>query len=279
MVDGRQFLRECRVARPKSVSTFGRHADSFTITRETISNKLSTILGTERMQKLNVEKVIKIPAELKAADVLRQAIVDGDIAPGSRITESELSEQMQLSRATIRSALHQLAGEGLTSLKRYAGWSVVELSASDVWELYTVRSTMERLAGRIVAGAIDESKSNAVKKALSALERQCKTANWVKIADTDFEFHKQVIMLSGNERLIAQYALLEPQVRMYIRSLDSLFTDPGTIVEQHLNIAAAICDGDISRAGDLSEAHNLVDGEILARHLAAQEIKLAGSAR
>lgn len=229
------------------------------------------------MPKLNVEKVVKIPAELKAADVLRQAIVDGVIAPGSRITEGELSEQMQLSRATIRSALHQLAGEGLTSLKRYAGWSVVELSASDVWELYTVRSTMERLAGRLVAGSIDESKSNAVNRALLALERQCKTANWIKIADADFEFHKQIIALSANGRLIAQYALLESQVRMYIRSLDPLFTDPATIVEQHAKIATAICGGEILRAGDLSEEHNLVDGEILARHLAGQKIKLAGA--
>ena len=70
---------------------------------------------------MTLDKVVKVPAEIKAAEILRNAIVDGTIAPGSRITEGELSEQMQLSRATIRSALHQLASEGLTTLKRYAG--------------------------------------------------------------------------------------------------------------------------------------------------------------
>lgn len=229
------------------------------------------------MSKLNVVKIEKVPAELKAAEALRQAIIDGLIAPGSRITEGDLSEQMHLSRATIRSALQTLAGEGLTSLKRYAGWSVVQLSANDVWELYTVRSTMERLAARLVAGSIDRGKSATIGKALSVLERQCLARDWAKIADADFEFHKQIIALAGNGRLSGQYALFEPQMRMYIRALDPLFTDPATIIRQHEIIANAICSGDIAKAGDVAEDHNLVDGEMLARHLAAQELKLAGA--
>lgn len=226
------------------------------------------------MRNFNLGKVVKIPAEIKAADILRDAIVDGTIAPGSRITEGELSEKMQLSRATIRSALQQLAGEGLTTLKRYAGWSVVRLSASDVWELYTVRSTMERLSARLVAAKIDPQATSAIRKALAHLERQCRTGAWDKIADADFKFHKTIVQLAGNGRLVAQYASIESQVRMYIRSLDSLLFEPAAIVEQHEKIADAIMAGDVAGAGDLAEAHNLVDGESLARHLAAQELQV-----
>lgn len=231
------------------------------------------------MQSFKVGKVIKVPAEIKAADILRDAIVDGTIAPGSRITEGELSEKMQLSRATIRSALQQLAGEGLTTLKRYAGWSVVSLSPSDVWELYTVRSTMERLSARLVASKIDPQSVTEIKKALNNLEKQCKTAEWDKIADADFRFHKTIVALAGNSRLCSQYFSIESQVRMYIRSLDSLLFDPSTIILQHERIAEAIISGDIASAGDLAEDHNLVDGEILARHLAAQELHVPRIAR
>ncbi|MER9445635.1 GntR family transcriptional regulator [Mesorhizobium sp. M0340] len=227
-----------------------------------------------KMRGLNMEKVVKVPAEIKAAEILRNAIVDGTIAPGSRITEGELSEQMQLSRATIRGALHQLAGEGLTTLKRYAGWSVVQLSANDVWELYTVRSTMERLGARLVAQTINPQSASAISKALSSLEKQCEVGAWNKIADADFRFHKNIVRLAGNGRLIAQYAIIEPQVRMYIRSLDSLLFETEKIVQQHQQIAGAIISGDTSLAGDVAEAHNLVDGEILARHLASKELKL-----
>lgn len=230
------------------------------------------------MAKTIVARIEKVPAEIRAADALRQAIVDGVISPGSRITESDLSEQMQLSRATIRAALHQLSVEGLTSLKRYAGWSVVSLSAADVRELYTVRSTIERLSARLVAESLNDMMSASIKKSLSVLERQCANGNWQKIAAADFEFHKQIVVCAGNGRLTSQYAMLESQIRMYIRSLDTLFNDAATIMAQHEAIAKAILARDTGAAGDLAEAHNLVDGEILARHLAAQDLKLAGSA-
>ena len=226
------------------------------------------------MRSFNVGKVVKIPAEIKAADILRDAIVNGSIAPGSRITEGDLSEKMQLSRATIRSALQQLAGEGLTTLKRYAGWSVVRLSAVDVWELYTVRSTMERLSARLVAAKIDAQTTSAIRKALAHLERQCRGEAWDKIADADFKFHKAIVELAGNERLAVQYASIESQIRMYIRSLDCLLFEPPTLVAQHERIADAIISGNVADAGDLAEAHNLVDGESLARHLAAQELNV-----
>lgn len=222
---------------------------------------------------MTLDKVVKVPAEIKAAEILRNAIVDGTIAPGSRITEGELSEQMQLSRATIRSALHQLASEGLTTLKRYAGWSVASLSPNDIWELYTIRSTMERLGARLVAQKINPQAALVINRTLSNLEKQCAAGSWTRIEDADFKFHKDIVSLAGNSRLIAQYALIESQVRMYIRSLDSLFFDASTIVEQHVRIAKAIIAGDSAGAGDLAEAHNLVDGEMLARHLAARELK------
>ncbi|AVA21313.1 GntR family transcriptional regulator protein [Rhizobium sp. NXC24] len=220
-----------------------------------------------------MEKIVKVPAEIKAADVIRNAIIDGTIAPGSRITEGQLSEELELSRATIRSALQQLATEGLMSLKRYAGWSVASLSSTDVWELYTVRSSMERLSALLVAKSIDPRSTSVLKKALGHLEKQCDGGSWSKIAEADFKFHKTIVELAGNQRLIAQYASIESQIRMYIRSVDSLLFEPATIVSQHEAIAGAIMSGDAIKASELAEAHNLVDGERLAKHLAAQEFE------
>jgi DNA-binding GntR family transcriptional regulator len=94
---------------------------------------------------MKLAKVRKLPADLQAVHTLREAIISGAIAQGERITESELASQMAVSRATIRSALQQLASEGLTTLKRYSGWSVLTLSADDVQELYNLRSALERL--------------------------------------------------------------------------------------------------------------------------------------
>jgi len=57
-----------------------------------------------------------------AADSLRQAIVTGIVAPGARLTEVALARQMDLSRGTVRAALHRLVTEGLVVQRPYAGW-------------------------------------------------------------------------------------------------------------------------------------------------------------
>ena len=115
---------------------------------------------------MKLAKVNKVPADIQALSTLREAIISGRIPQGSRITELELSESMGVSRATVRSALQQLATEGLTVLKRYAGWSVTTLSAADVWELYTLRSALERLAARIIAERMNDTLQKKIEKCL-----------------------------------------------------------------------------------------------------------------
>src|SRR5690242_2130858 len=99
--------------------------------------------------------VDKQPLDKRAAELLRQRIVSGTFPPGYRLVEATLSEQMSLSRGTIRSALSQLAHEGLVTQKAYTRWAVSELSAGDAWELFTLRSALEALAARLAAERAD----------------------------------------------------------------------------------------------------------------------------
>jgi DNA-binding GntR family transcriptional regulator len=222
-----------------------------------------------------VGPIVKMPVEVQATDALRESIVTGAIAPGSRITEFNLAEQMNLSRATVRTALHQLSKEGLIVLQPYTGWKVVALSAQDVWELYTLRSAVERLAGRLVATKLAQGRNEGTERALQrvfdALAAACATGDNDAIAEADFAFHKVIIAETGHSRLASQYSLIEQQIRMYIRSSDKLVDEPRQIIEQHRPILASILRGDADEAGQLSEAHNLSEGEKLSTHLAAFE--------
>lgn len=227
-----------------------------------------------------VGPIVKMPVEVQATDALRESIVTGAIAPGSRITEFNLAEQMNLSRATVRTALHQLSKEGLIVLQPYTGWKVVALSAQDVWELYTLRSAVERLAGRLVATKLAKGKlangegegtARALQRVFDALAAACAAGNNDAIAEADFAFHKVIIAETGHSRLASQYSLIEQQIRMYIRSSDELVDGPQQIIEQHRPILDSILRGDADEAGKLSEAHNLSEGEKLSTHLAAFE--------
>ncbi|WP_368738158.1 GntR family transcriptional regulator [Pseudomonas sp. SbOxS1] len=219
------------------------------------------------MTLLKVPKVVKRPAEVQAADVLRESIMSGKILPGARVTEVLLSEDMGLSRATVRAALHQLEKEGLTTLIPYTGWTVISLTTKDVWELYTLRSSVERLAAQLVATNIDASKRTRLNRHFQTLVDACQSEKPEKIAEADFALHKGIITLADHGRLLSQYEFIERQIRLYIRSSDSLIEDGETIVEQHRPFVEAILAGDAEAAGSLSEAHNLSEGKKLIDHL------------
>jgi len=225
------------------------------------------------MNRLTIPRVVKMPVEVQATDLLRDSIVSGNITAGSRITEVQISEQLKLSRATIRTALHQLAKEGLLILVPYTGWTVVALSSRDVWELYTLRSAVERLAAQLVAESINSAKSSRLNWAFDGLVKECNRGDTSRIAEADFALHKTIIQMSDHTRLASQYSLIEQQIRMYIRSSDALISDISAIIDQHRPIVDSILAGDIEASGHLSEQHNLTEGKKLSDHLKDIETK------
>lgn len=224
------------------------------------------------MASLSIPRLVKTPIETQAAAALRASIVAGAIPAGQRVTEIDIAGQMGLSRATVRAALHQLAREGLLTLVPYTGWTVMSLSAQDAWELYTLRSAVERLAAQLAAAAIKEAgKADRLREADERLVGACRRGHAGRIAEADFGLHQTIIALAGHRRLVEQYALLEPQIRIYIRSSDALLPNPEMVIAQHKPIVAAILAGDAEQAGALSEQHNLTEGRRLADHLRALE--------
>lgn len=204
---------------------------------------------------------------MQAADSLRAAVIAAAIPLGSRITETQLSAEMGLSRASIRAALHQLSMEGLTTLVPYTGWAVVSFSSRDIWELYTLRSSLERLAARLLAAKLDENKAGKLKQAAEHLKSVCSSGNRNEIAEADFALHKTIVALAGHGRLERQYEKIECQIRLYINSSNSLIDETAAIYEQHHPIIEAILKKDVQQAGRLAEEHNECEGQKLCSHL------------
>ena len=219
------------------------------------------------MAQLKIPRIVKMPVEVQATEALRDSIVKGVIPAGERITEIQLSQQMNLSRATIRTALHQLAKEGLLTQIPYTGWSVVSLSAQDVWELYTLRAAVERLAAELAASTMTAEKIGRLDAAFERLVSECEQGKSDALAEADFALHKTIVALAEHGRLASHYATIEQQTRMYIRSSDALVTTPDEIIAQHRPFYEAIRAGDSETAGRLSEQHNLSEGRKLMEHL------------
>jgi DNA-binding GntR family transcriptional regulator len=190
-------------------------------------------------------------------------VVGGGARPGERLTEVRLSEALGLSRTTIRTALHQLANEGLVVQVPYTGWAVTSLSSADAWELYTLRGSMEALAARLLTENLDTDKETQLHRAVDALAAACEKGDEVAVVDRDLGLHKLVVSLSGHRRLTEQYRLIEQQIRLYIIWSDRLMPSRDDIIDTHRPIVDAIVAGNAQLAESILRDHNESAGRVL----------------
>jgi DNA-binding GntR family transcriptional regulator len=100
-----------------------------------------------------------VDAGTKADEIalaLEEAIVSGELAPGSVLRQEQVSAQYAVSRTPVREALRRLAALGLVSFEANRGFRVRTLSRSEVWEAFLLRAELESLVTGIAAERIDE---------------------------------------------------------------------------------------------------------------------------
>ncbi len=120
---------------------------------------------------------------------LRADILTGRIKGGTRLVESNLAADMQVSRTPIREALHKLALEGLLYSIPRAGYIVEEMSDSDIQDLFTTRITIEQIAARLAVGKILENELKQLEDNLKRTDEVLRLGLTGKMTDLDMEFH------------------------------------------------------------------------------------------
>jgi DNA-binding GntR family transcriptional regulator len=98
-----------------------------------------------------------------AAEHLRELIIEGELAPGTRLNERALGERLGISRTPLREALRVLAAEGLVLLHPNRGAQVVSLSGDDVRESFEVMSSLEALSGELACQRITDAEVAEIK--------------------------------------------------------------------------------------------------------------------
>ncbi|QKO21356.1 GntR family transcriptional regulator [Rhodoferax sp. BAB1] len=101
-------------------------------------------------------EILTMPTALhgQVTQRLRQLLVEGQIAPGAKLNERELCEQMKVSRTPLREAIKTLAAEGLVELLPNRGAIAVELGEDDILNTFEVMAGLEGLSGELAAQRI-----------------------------------------------------------------------------------------------------------------------------
>lgn len=183
-----------------------------------------------------------------AAEALRKMIIGGDLMPGDRVVENQLTKQLGISRPPLREALRVLGREGLLLQQPRRGTIVAPLTLHDVYEIFTLRWEYERLAMRLAIPVTDMTRLQRIRRALAGMRAAVETNDEASYGEQSFEFHLSVVALSGHGRLEAAYRSLQLQMQMCMamnrrarRRHEDLLQDVG----RHERLLELILAGDL----------------------------------
>lgn len=184
---------------------------------------------------------------------LRERIVHGRLAPGSRLVENEIAVRLGVSRTPVRAALERLRQEGYitgTGSTLLARATVAPLTNEDAREIYLIVAQIEGLAGREAATKPRELRMKVVQQ-MRQVNAQFRKAAEVRIPnsdrlhDFDDAFHHSYVHLGAGPRLLALHNAVKPQAERYGRIYTStLVSEVGTSAAEHDAIIKALEAGD-----------------------------------
>lgn len=194
----------------------------------------------------------------EAFQQIRQLIVRGKLAPGSRVVEADLADRLGVSRTPVRAALHRLQQEGYILVSSGSGskakLTVTPLTHEDARELYSIVGHVEGLAARASASLEPQARGSLVERLKELNERLRELATAGRgdpnvIFDLDISFHQAIVDTGAGPRLRTLHAAIKPQTERYWRLYASSIVDQlGLSVDEHVVIIESIANGDAAAA-------------------------------
>jgi DNA-binding GntR family transcriptional regulator len=190
-------------------------------------------------------------------DQLRDLIVKGKLAPGSRIIESDVSKRLGISRTPVRSALHQLQSDGyVRSVNEGVNTRLIvaPLTKDDASELYSIVAVLEALAAKLAAELEPERRERLVRELRRVNEELLRLAeaeplDVEKVYNTHTEFHWCIVAALSAPRIRTMHQAIKPQAERYRRIYSAASPDNiRASCEEHEVIIDGIESGDAKTA-------------------------------
>ena len=180
---------------------------------------------------------------------LRDAIVSGQLAPGSRLSVPEIARQLGVSRTPAREALFALERMGLVQVRPRRGAVVVAGGYDDLRELFELREALEGMAARLAAVHMSKPELAALNGTLEQHRSAIEAGDLDAHVRLDQQFHHMIAVGSANRRLAGSIEQLRDQTSVLVR-LNSL--RPGgmdqMVLRTHGRIARSIGRQDADQA-------------------------------
>jgi phosphonate utilization transcriptional regulator len=187
---------------------------------------------------------------------LERRILEGDLAPGDKLTEEDIAGELNVSRGPVREAFRALESAGLVRTEKNRGVFVREVSVEDADEIYEVRAGLDELIGRLVTARVKPAQVAELRELLKRMQKAAKEKSVERYYPLNVKFHDRLAELTGNRTLLAHYRRLVNELHLYRRETLARGADNFSIsTREHGAIVDAIAKGDGNRAARLLYEH------------------------
>jgi DNA-binding GntR family transcriptional regulator len=178
----------------------------------------------------------------RAFDVIREAIVNGELRPNQRLVESSIANKLGISRTPVREALLQLESSGYISTLSKGGWIVTEHPPSKIRNLYEVREALEVMAIRLACQRATKEQINRAKDVHRLAVDAVRNRETEKFTQLNSEFHAHLFGACGNEQLSSIIGNLRDQY--FDRRVVDLFSGKewNAVIAQHGRMLKAVSE-------------------------------------
>ena len=184
-----------------------------------------------------------------AQQEIERMILDGEIGPGSKLTEAWLSERLGVSRGPIREAFRMLEESGLVRQEKNRGVFVRDIPLEEALEIYDLRAAMDELVGRRLAETITPEQLKTARAIVERMDVAARAGDSDAYHLLNLDFHDALVGFTGNRKLAGVYRKLVKELALFRRrNLRDEQLLPHSAAE-HRGILKAIASGDPEQAG------------------------------
>jgi len=180
---------------------------------------------------------------------LLSRIMDGRLAPGTRIIELQIAEEMNTSQGPVREAFRELEAMDMIVTEPYKGTRVREATPREIEDAYDVRATLEQLAAELAAKHFKGNVED-LKRAALAVQGAAKRKDPRAYGTLDVKFHRMIVEATGNRALLRSWEALAYELRIATR-LGKGHVDLMAAQEVHWRVIELLEKGNGKAAGKI----------------------------
>lgn len=189
---------------------------------------------------------------------LQMEILAGNIKPGQKLLEQELSSMMKTSRGPVRDALFILEHEGLVIREYNRSAIVVRMTASDVEEVSSLRLCLEQLALKYAIEKASEEDIERLEELVKNLRMSLKkNSTATEAVDLDLQFHEEFVKSSKHNRLLLMWQSIKTQIRFLILTRNAFnIHEFERAADNHEDLLDAIRNKNIEKGMKVLQVHD-----------------------